>query len=111
MSVSGNGGLYSKVKVSVKSVNIVIICSILILIAVTAFTINNAGFYIEFDTVGGSHIETSKLMYGDKIDILKVPTKQGYEFTGWYLDKSCTVQWDIYNDTVTGSMKLYAGWK
>ena len=32
-------------------------------------------------------------------------------FTGWYLDKACTVKWNPEEDVVTGSMTLYAGWK
>lgn len=37
------------------------------------------------------------------------PTRKGHEFTGWYLDKNCTVP--LASGTlVTGSATFYAGW-
>lgn len=39
------------------------------------------------------------------------PTKSGYTFTGWYLDKECTQAWDFAKDTVKENMILYAGWE
>lgn len=39
------------------------------------------------------------------------PTKDGFTFTGWYRDASCTQKWDFANDKVTGNTTLYAGWK
>lgn len=38
-----------------------------------------------------------------------IPTKTGYEFTGWYLDRSCTIP--LTSGTlVTGAATFYAGW-
>ncbi|MCM1395848.1 MAG: InlB B-repeat-containing protein [Corallococcus sp.] len=37
------------------------------------------------------------------------PTKEGYDFTGWYLDEACTQPYN--KDYVTGNLTLYAGWK
>ena len=39
------------------------------------------------------------------------PTKSGYTFTGWYLDKECTQPWDFAKDTVKENLILYAGWE
>ena len=46
---------------------------------------------------------------GDRISDLTVPAKDGYTFTGWYSDSSCTVK---YDDTtvLTDGMTVYAGW-
>lgn len=39
-----------------------------------------------------------------------VPTRDGYDFDGWYVDKDCTMLWE--KTTVpTGDTVLYAGWK
>jgi uncharacterized repeat protein (TIGR02543 family) len=37
------------------------------------------------------------------------PTKEGYTFTGWYTDESLTTLWN-FDNPVTESMTLYAGW-
>ena len=40
------------------------------------------------------------------------PTKlEGFVFTGWYKDASCTQKWDFASDKVAGNTTLYAGWK
>ena len=38
------------------------------------------------------------------------PTRPGYTFTGWYLDKTCTIPYR-FDAAVTGDLTLYAGWK
>lgn len=49
-------------------------------------------------------------------DPSKVPTKAGYDFTGWYIDKACTVPFDpsyVYaDDELEGNtINVYAGWE
>lgn len=39
----------------------------------------------------------------------ETPTKTGYTFTGWYLDKDCTIPYE--EDTFTSDMVLYAGFR
>ncbi len=39
------------------------------------------------------------------------PTKDGFAFTGWYKDASCTQKWDFTSDKVAGDTTLYAGWQ
>ena len=38
------------------------------------------------------------------------PTRPGYTFTGWYLDKTCTIPYR-FGTAVTSDLTLYAGWK
>lgn len=38
------------------------------------------------------------------------PTREGFEFTGWYLDAACTQKADA-TMTLTGNVTVYAGWK
>lgn len=104
------GGLYSKVKMSVKTANIMVSVFIVLLVAATVFIVSHNGFTVSFDTDGGSHIESVKVMHSETVDIKEEPVKEGYTFTGWYTDRDCTESFDITTDTVTTSMTLYAGW-
>ena len=105
------GGLYARVKMSVKTANIMVTVFIVLLIAVTVFVVSHGGFTVSFDTNGGSHIEKVKVMHSQTIELKEDPVKEGYVFTGWYTDRDCTESFDIKTDTVTSSMTLYAGWK
>ncbi len=105
-----NGGLYSKVKMSVRAANIMVLSLIAALVAVTAIIVSNSGFTVKFDTDGGSYIPPVKAMYSEKITPDE-PVKEGWSFTGWYTDRECTESFDISADGITGSTVLYAGWK
>lgn len=37
------------------------------------------------------------------------PTRENYQFEGWYTDEACTIPYD-FSDTVTASFNLYAKW-
>lgn len=104
------GGLYAKVNMSVKSANIMVLCFIALLLIATAFIVSHNGFTVKFDTDGGSHIDSVKVMHSETVNVLETPVKEGYTFAGWYTDRDCTDEWDISTDTVTDSMTLYAGW-
>ena len=69
------------------------------------------GFTVEFDTDGGSQIQSVKAYHSELLDVSEQPVKEGYTFTGWYTDRACTDKWDMAHDTVTQSMTLYAGWE
>lgn len=105
------GGLYRNVKMSVKSANILVIVTSAILILVMFFLVSHNGFTVKFDTDGGSHIDSCKVMHSETVPEPEDPVKEGWVFTGWYLDRDCTVKWDIENDKVNESMTLYAGWE
>lgn len=105
-----SGGLYKNIKMSVKSANVIVLSLIAVFIATFAILVCNNGFTVSFDTVGGTEVQSIRLMHGDKVSA-QTPKKEGFRFTGWYLDKGCTVMWDTNNDTVTDSMTLYAGWQ
>ena len=104
-------GLYSKVNISVKSLNIIIIVLAAALVACMAIGVSNAGFTVQFDSLGGTTVESQKHMYGELIMAPVPPTREGYLFDGWYLDQSTTRPWNLENDVVTESMTLYAGWR
>ncbi|MCI8968992.1 MAG: InlB B-repeat-containing protein [Lachnospiraceae bacterium] len=104
-------GLYSKVNISVRSLNIIIVVLAAALVVCMAAGVSNAGFNVQFDTVGGTTVESQKRMYGEQIEAPDPPAREGYVFDGWYLDQNATRPWDLEKDVVTESVTLYAGWR
>lgn len=43
-------------------------------------------YEVTFKTNGGSKVESISLKAGSTLEELEVPTKEGYEFKGWYID-------------------------
>lgn len=103
-------GLYSKVNISVRTLNIIIVVLVVLLVACMAFGIEKGGFRVTFDAQGGTSVEMQKRMYGELVESPEPPTREGFAFDGWYLDPGATMPWDLEEDTVTESMTLYAGW-
>ena len=104
-------GLYAKVNISVGTLNIVIIVLIALLVACMAYGIAHRGYQIDFDSLGGTAVESRKQMYGELLQEPAPPTREGYTFDGWYRDANLTVPWNLQEDVITQSMTLYAGWK
>ena len=47
-------------------------------------------------------------LYGVPVESLENPTREGYDFTGWFTDEGCTVEYD--GAPVNAPITLYAGW-
>ena len=89
-------------------------------VAVTAtWTYNGGGssggghtttyYTLTFETNGGSAIAKVTGTYGKTIDLSSyVPTRDGYDFSGWYSDKELTNK--ITSIKLTGNKTVYAGW-
>ena len=102
-------GLYSKVNISVKTLNIIIIVASIAIVVCIAIGLMDRGYLIQFNTMGGSSIESKKLMYGDEI-IVDEPTREGYKFDKWALDEGCSITADLDSLRVDGPFTLYACW-
>ena len=66
---------------------------------------------VTFDAAGGTVTPQSVDYSGEQI-VLPFPQKDGYWFTGWYLDQNCTVLYDM-DGVIFNPQKdttLYAGW-
>ncbi len=68
-------------------------------------------FEISVDT--GTNVETQNTVftvtYGTKIiDLLEVPTRNGYKFAGWFIDENCTMP--VGDMVATYDTKVYALW-
>ena len=105
-------GLYRHVKISVKALDRIIIACILVIVAVVALELRNPGFTVTFDSRGGTDVPSqTDVMYGDLVEEPEPPTREGYTFTGWYMDENCNTLWDMEVSQVGQSMTLYAGWQ
>ena len=103
-------GLYRHVKISVRALDIIIVCCIAVIVVLLALDMRNPGFTITFDSKGGSDVPAHNQMYGELLELPEPPTREGYEFTGWYRDYACDDLWNAETDTVVEDLTLYAGW-
>ena len=76
-----------------------------------ALELRNPGFTITFDSKGGTDVAAQNQMYGELLEVPEPPTREGYNFTGWYTDSTCDVLWQVDTDTIQTDMTLYAGWQ
>lgn len=104
-------GLYKNVKIPVPVLDTIIIVCILVIVVLLAIDLQNPGFTITFDSKGGTDVPAQNQMYGQALELPEPPTREGYQFTGWYTDHACYELWDVENGTVQSDMTLYAGWE
>ena len=104
-------GLYRHVKISVKALDCVIVACILVILAVVALEMRDPGLTITFDSRGGTDVPAQNQMYGEMLEVPEPPTREGYEFTGWYVDATCDILWNVEERPIETDMTLYAGWE
>ena len=104
-------GLYKHVKISVKTLDKIIVACIAVIVILVALDLRNPGFTITFDARGGSDVAPQNQMYGELLSQPEEPTREGYEFTGWYIDYACSDEWDYEEDIIESDFTLYAGWE
>ena len=104
-------GLYRYVKISVKALDRIIIACIAVILIVVVLEMRSPGFTVTFDSKGGSDVPAQNQMYGELLEVPEPPTREGYSFTGWYIDSACDLLWQMDTDTIQTDMTLYAGWQ
>ena len=104
-------GLYRYVKISVRALDWIIAACIALVLIVVALELRDPGFTVTFDSKGGTDVAAQTQMYGDLLEVPEPPTREGYEFTGWYADQSCDILWNLEERTIETDMTLYAGWE
>ena len=72
-------------------------------ISVTRYTVT-------FDTQGGSKISSKTVNWNATVSEPDEPTREGYTFEGWFIDKDCTEEYD-FSARVIKNITLYAKWK
>ena len=65
------------------------------------------GYIVTFDSQGGSQVSSQVVAEGKKATKPISPTKQGYDFDGWYYDET---EWIFVGYVVTENMTLTAKW-
>ena len=104
-------GLYRHVKISVKTLDLIIVACIVVIAIVVVLELGSPGITITFDPRGGTDVASQDQAYGELLEVPQPPTREGYVFTGWYVDYACDELWDVENDTIEADMTLYAGWE
>jgi len=104
-------GLYKGVKVSVKTLDIVIVLCVLAIVLFVAVDLQSPGFTVSFDPNGGTDVPAQTQMYGEALRLPQPPTREGYSFTGWYKDPACFEPWNTEEDFIQSALTLYAGWE
>lgn len=68
-------------------------------------------YTVSFETNGGSAIDPIEdKLYTQTVSALAEPTKEGYDFGGWYTDSGLTTSYNLANSASTGNVTLYAMW-
>ena len=89
--------------------NIAIISSIVLVIigvVIVLLLTGNKKFEVEFDSSGGSSVVTQEVKKNETVTKPTDPTRNGYEFDGWYLDDELF----DFATPITKNIKLVAKW-
>lgn len=72
-------------------------------------TPSNTYYTVTFDSNGGSTVASQTVSNGVRATRPADPTKDGYTFTGWYVDRGAKIPFD-FTTAITSNITLYAGW-
>ena len=65
---------------------------------------------VDFDSNGGSYVKPQEIEDGKLVMRPGNPTRECYDFVGWYIDSALTKKYD-FTTPVTSDMTLYAKWR
>ena len=67
-------------------------------------------YTVSFETNGAGKIDSLTVAKNGVIKAPAAPTKEGFEFAGWFTDKALKTKYD-FSEKVTKSFTLYAAWE
>ena len=67
-------------------------------------------YTVTFDSNGGSEVPSQNVVAGEQAVTPADPTREGYNFAGWYFDSALTKLFN-FGTAITGSITLYARWE
>ena len=70
----------------------------------------NKQYTVTFDTNDGSAIAAVIVGSKNPVGAITAPTKEGYNFAGWYLDEEFTQEADLTTYVPTADTTVYAKW-
>lgn len=85
----------------------------IVLAIVLPITLRNTNklYTVTFDSNGGTAVESiTNVERNSTISEPAAPTKDGYEFAGWFADAKLSKKWTFATDKVKGDITLYAKW-
>ena len=88
----------------------VLLAAFLLLLSSCDNKIEDPAIYNVYFISDNSVYYSQTVAEGSYISQPATPVRQGYEFTGWYIDSGCVTSFDFSNP-VSGELYLYAGWK
>jgi len=74
-------------------------------------TDNHIYYTVTFDSLGGSTVESQRVMSGNPVVRPETPTRENFTFGGWYKDTATSESWIFETDRVNADITLYAGWR
>ena len=103
-------GMYKGVRISVKTLDKLIIGGILVIAVLIMVGISRGdGYRVTYDSKGGSDVAYQTYLYDEPLD-METPQREGYDFEGWYFDEGYGRQaFDGMN--VQSDLTLYAKWR
>jgi uncharacterized repeat protein (TIGR02543 family) len=105
-----DGGLYKNVNVPIRTLNICILVLLAVLVGAILFGSMSDGYHVTYDSKGGSDVEYQTYQYQQELVLPDEPSREGYTFSGWYLDPD-GVQQAADGMPVESDTTLYALWE
>ena len=84
-----SGGLYSRVKVSVKTLDIIIVVLIAALVLCVVFMVSHNGFTVTYDTLGGTPVESVRVLHGETLSPETLPSARVARTSPWQCSWRC----------------------
>ena len=81
---------------------VILACTLLCGCDSSQYSVNLDGNY------SGSSAQT--ITSGKKLNVTENPTRDGYNFIGWFKDKNLSEKWDEGKDKIPSDVTLYDGW-
>ena len=96
----------NKKKITIAVVAVAIVIAIAIIVFLLTKNTNTV-YTISFNTDGGNEVVSQQVEEGEKVTKPADPSKEGYEFLGWYLNGA----YFDFQTEVEGNLTLEAKWK
>lgn len=103
-------GIYGSKDVPIRLLDSFIGVVIVVIIGMIVYFAIHGGFYVNFDSRGGSEISSVKLRHGSLVAEPETPVRAGYVFDGWFLESNEEAAWNFAVDKVENDLTLVAKW-
>ncbi|MCK9233754.1 MAG: InlB B-repeat-containing protein [Acholeplasmataceae bacterium] len=68
-------------------------------------------YTVYFESNGGSDVDSTEVIENGLLEEPNDPTRENYNFKGWYKDSQFNEKFDFDIDVITGNVTLYARWE